>query len=178
MRPFTLHHYENVIRWDNISKSNCNHRKDLFSFDKITLELHENKSSSNKDKYVLSMCLELLTGQRVSPRVLRYGNYKKRMVLQKQDTSPRCQVTLRKNRLFSFLDKMLFTTCEETILSAISEKQLGTNNASFYFTSPLQFKELSDLSTNLYKTGPLKLHIKSRGKKSIKNELSNFQLLK
>jgi ribosomal protein L5 len=178
MRPSTLHHYENVIRWDNIPGSDCNHRKDLFSFDKITVELHENKSSSNKDKYVLSMCLELLTGQRVSPRVLSYGNYKKRMVLQKQDTSPRCQVTLRKKKLFSLLDKMLFTTCEETALSSVSEKQLGLNNASFYFVSPLQFRELSDMTINLYKTGPLKLHIRSKGKKSVKKELSNFQLLK
>lgn len=178
MKPLTRHHYENIIRWDSISKKACNSRKDIPSFHKIALELHENKSSSNKDKYVLAMCLELLTGQRVSPRILSYGNYKNKMVLQKQDASPRCQVTLRKNKLFSFLDKILFTTSEENILSATSEKNLDSNNGSFYFTSPLSFKELSDLQINLYKTGPVRLHITSTGKESIKNMLCSFQLLK
>ena len=178
MRPLTLQHYENVLRWDNIAKPLCHQRNELFSFNKLTLELHESKTSSNKDKYILAMCLELLTGQRVSPKVLSYGNYKKKMILQKQDSNIRCQVTLRKKKLFSFLDKMLFTTSEETIFNMISEKSLLGNNVSLYFVSPLQFKEFSNISINLYKTGPLKLHIMSQGKTGIRYGLSSLQLLK
>ena len=100
------------------------------------------------------------------------------MILQKQDSNIRCQVTLRKKKLFSFLDKMLFTTSEETIFNMISEKSLLGNNVSLYFVSPLQFKEFSNISINLYKTGPLKLHIISQGKTGIRYGLSSLQLLK
>ena len=156
-------YYENIVRWDLISKKKK--IKSSFatpSIEKITLHMHEKFSQSPKDVYVLSLCMESLTGQRVSPRIIEKGSYKMDLVSKKARSSIHVQVTLRNKQLFNFLDTYLLsfprTSLESNPIELLFTCKKG--NISFYQSTIDLMEPIRLLSPGLLKTGPLQINIK------------------
>lgn len=175
MKPLSQQHYENIIRWDSTALKYPKCSKDVSKLDKMVLLLHENTQKHSKEKYILALCLELLTGQRTSPTILSEGTYKKSVTYTKKDKLPLAQVTLRKKSLFHFLDKVIFATPEETLLKGFTKRNVYCSD-SFYLFSPNVFRECSNLSLHLRKVGPLQVHVTTVGKFSHKTHFGAYQL--
>jgi hypothetical protein len=176
MKAFTQHHYENVFRWDSIAQKKVTHSSAITGFKKIVLTLHEQSKKSPRDKYVLSLCLELLTGQRVSPTILSKMTYKLSMFPLKQNNATISQVTLRRKRLFLFLDRVLLNTSDVTALDNLPNSTQPLKHFSFYYTSPLAFRECSNLHLHFHKMGPLQVHISLNQEASAAHIVESFQL--
>jgi ribosomal protein L5 len=158
----TSNYYKNILRWDILpKKQQIKKSLELPRIDKITLHMHEKFSQNSKDVYVLALCMECLTGQRVSPRIIEKGSYKLNLVSKKSRTSIHVQTTLRGKNLFNFLDKYTLgfpkLHLQENPFNKLFVCAFG--NHSFYQTNLHIFESMNLLTPGLIKTGPLQINI-------------------
>jgi hypothetical protein len=104
--------YNTVFRWDGVSRVGfvCSRPEQLPTMEKLLVNLHEVNLVNKKDKFVLAFLTELLTGQRLSPKMGSKGRYKTVLVVKKsQPTVMRSQITLRRRSLFSSVNTLIGT---------------------------------------------------------------------
>lgn len=176
MRSICQEHYYNTVRWDAISKSPIKSQRDIPLPKSCILHLHEINTKTYKDRFLLAMYLELLTGQSVSPQMLTKGSYKTILAGKRAKTSTHAQVTLRKKHLFRFLDKWILTSLDKTTTPSFSTK--NSDNFTFYYTNPFSFLETSALNINLHKMNSLQIHMHVMNNENVKQHfLNNFQII-
>jgi ribosomal protein L5 len=162
MRSTMEYCYNTVFRWDGISRNGfvCKHPKELPTMDRLLINLHEVNLVNKKDKLVLAFLTELLTGQRLSPKMGSKGRYKTVLVVRKsQPTVMRSQITLRKSSLFRFIDRWSLLTLPKAFkfsgFRRIKEDLYG--NCSFYSDDLYAFPEMVGLQSIIHKSNGLQL---------------------
>lgn len=154
--------YNNIFRWDGVSRNGfvCKHPKDLPTLNKVLVNLHEVNLVNKKDKFILALLTELLTSQRLSPKMGSKGRYNTVLVVKKsQPTVMRSQVTLRKKSLFRFLDRWTSISLTKAFkfsgFRKIKEDLYG--NTSFYFDDIFAFPEMIGLQSIVHKSNGIQL---------------------
>jgi ribosomal protein L5 len=154
--------YNTVFRWDGVSRVGfvCSRPEQLPTMEKLLVNLHEVNLVNKKDKFVLAFLTELLTGQRLSPKMGSKGRYKTVLVVKKsQPTVMRSQITLRRRSLFRFMDRWSMATLPKAFkfsgFRRIKEDLYG--NTSFYFDDLFAFPEMSGLQSTIHKSNGLQL---------------------
>lgn len=162
MASIVKNHYNNVTRWDLITKiPSIKKSVEVPQLKMITVQMHESHPKSSKEAYILAFCLEILTGQRVSPTILSKKSYKNFLAPKKLPAIHLSQVSLRQPSMYIFLDKwlMFFPTKNLVYNPLLGLYNSDSKSISCYQTNTLRFPEWQQIATHLHKLGPLQLNI-------------------
>ena len=162
MRSAMQYCYHNIFRWDGVGRTGyvCENSKDLPTMDKVLINLHEVQIVNKKDKFVVVFLVELLSGQRVAPKMASKGSYKTILVVKKsQPGLVRGQITARKQSLFRFMDRWTTITLPRAFkfsgFRRIVEDRYG--KTSLYSDDLFAFPEMLGLQSLIHKSNGIKL---------------------
>lgn len=159
MRSCSGWSYENIIRWDMITRFEDYDTPVLLpKIESMFFHMYESRIKNKKDKYVLAFLTELITGQRVSPKLLSKKSYKISLVVKRtQPTVARSQVTLRNENFYLFMDKFTKFGLPRSIqFNGFRElKGDAHGNVSMHADDIYSFVEMEGMSPYIHKcNGP------------------------
>ncbi|MBJ6361775.1 50S ribosomal protein L5 [Paenibacillus sp. MAHUQ-46] len=131
-------YYKNRVTADLILKQNYTSIMELPSFHKITCSNSSKEYILDKKNIFVSMvALELITGQKVKYNVAKksIAGFKLR-----QNQVIGCNVTLRKNKMYTFFEKFIFSVAGG--MRNFTQKKLNFNNYDITLTNFNLFFEL------------------------------------
>lgn len=156
----TQNYYQNIARWNLISKRHA--RPKITELNNIVVHMHKpiTKDGRTRDTHVITLCIEILTNQKVSPTLMKKGTYRKNFSGKKPRSSIHASVTLRKAQMYRFLDKFLlgFSKHSSHADAARTFCRLEKKH-SFYQSNLFEFSELNALFPYILKPGALQINI-------------------
>ena len=163
MESFSKNTYEHTIRWDMASRFTFKTSFDIPTLNQISIRMHETHPKNYKDRFVLALFLELISGQRVANRLILKGKYKKSLTVKHNSEAIQLATTLRGNNLYIFTDKwLLYGLLKASTLSQFKNLEFSKKGTvSFYYNDALQFQETHKLFSIVHKIGGLQIHYKS-----------------
>ena len=135
-------YFNNIIRYDYISKFNNKNLKHFPTITKIVLNF-DLKNNNEFDLISSILALELISNQK--PLVL-FKKFSKNLNLRIKAGSPvGCSVTLRKDTMFNFLINIFLVRLpESSIINNIYIKSITQNNICFNFKDLSTFSSIED----------------------------------
>lgn len=130
-------YYENIILYDFLLKTKAKNFFELIKIKKICINISFKNIFFEKNKLIDSVLfLKLITNQK--NKITKTG--KKNIFLKiKKNSIIGCKITLRKNNLIIFLEKIIIFILPELNNIIINKK--GKNNINFKFSNILDFIE-------------------------------------
>lgn len=172
MKSFTKIVYKDIIRWDLITQFEIQSAYQIPSIKQVSLRMHESHPKQYKDRFVLALFLELISGQRVANRLILKGRYKKSLTVKHSSDAIQLAVSLRGTSAYQFIDKwVLYGIPKSNMLSqykTLSASSRGT--LSFYYPELITFPETQKLFPTVHKIGGVQIHL-------VSNIASNAYLL-
>jgi len=167
--------YNNFIKTELGLILNCKNIMEIPKLEKINLHIGFKDIATDKRKLVTGfLALELISGQK--PILTKSSKAVSVLKIQK-DTVIGCKVTLRKNMMYQFLDKLISITLPRMNELPMLQKQQKINLSKNYtvnLNDLLIFHELEIEYDRFYKLNTLDISFKT----SSKNELGTRLLLR
>ncbi len=163
MKSFSKITYENTTRWDLLTRFGIKNCYDVPKLSHISVRMHEAHPKQHKDRFVLALFLELISGQRVANRLVIKGKYRKSLTVKHNSDTIQVSTTLRGNNLYMFVDKwILYGLPKSTQLAHYKTMHVSKKGGmAFYYNEVLNFPETQKLFSLVHKIGGLQLHVQS-----------------
>lgn len=171
MKSIFQNNYTNIIRWDSISRFSHDKFYKLPRIDSIVFRLHESQPKQSKDKYIASLFLELITGQRVSPVILSKGSYKISFSTKRSRKDLQTQVTLRNCNLNWFIDRwVLLALGKNSQFNSLRNIKTDSHGGMhLYYLDIFSFFELDQLGSFIDRCNGLQMHIRTNASNHVES---------
>ena len=176
MNPNLKNHYQNVIIYDLLTKFNFKNIFEITKITKICLNIGFKNSNIEKKKLIhIIALLKLITNQ--EPLVTK--SKKNNILLKiKKGSIVGCKITLRKNNIYFFLEKLFIFILPNLKKNYIKYNLKNDNTLHFQVQNILHFFELETEFLKFKNIPPIdiSIHTNSKNNKELTLLLNNFLL--
>lgn len=169
-------HYKNIIVYDLITKFNFKNIFEIPKITKISLNIGFKKANIEKKKLInIIVLLKLITNQQPIVTKSKKNNIFLKI---KKNSIIGCKVTLRKNNINIFLEKILIFILPN--IKKIKINQINKNILNFQIKDILNFFELKTEFIKFKNIPPIdvSIHTNSKNHQEFYNLLNSFYILK
>nr|YP_010616471.1 ribosomal protein L5 [Peronosclerospora sorghi]WAU47948.1 ribosomal protein L5 [Peronosclerospora sorghi] len=169
MKKNLQNHYQNIVIYDLLTKLNLKNIFEIPKITKICLNIGFKNANIEKKKLInIILLLKIITNQKPFITKSKKNNIFLKI---KKNSITGCKITLRKNNIFSFLEKILFFVLPH--LKQIKINSKTKNILNFQISNILYFFELQTEFSKFKNIPPIDVSIHTNGK----NEYELFLLL-
>jgi len=170
-------HYQNVIAYDLLTKSNIKNIFEITKITKICLNIGFKNANIEKKKLInILVLLKLITNQKPIVTKSKKNNIFLKI---KKNSIIGCKVTLRKKNIYDFLEKILIFIIPN-LNKNINLKLKNKNILNFQIKNILNFFELRKEFLKFKEIPPIdiSIHTNSKNNKELFNILNSYFIIK
>lgn len=170
-------HYQNVIAYDLLTKSNIKNIFEITKITKICLNIGFKNANIEKKKLInILVLLKLITNQKPIVTKSKKNNIFLKI---KKNSIIGCKVTLRKKNIYDFLEKILIFIIPN-LNKNINLKLENKNILNFQIKNILNFFELRKEFLKFKEIPPIdiSIHTNSKNNKELFNILNSYFIIK